>query len=309
MVVDHFTGIICGLHRSGTTYIGKILKYAPDTRVLQEPFNYKYGIEGVPSWYPYISQSDPDPKVSKLIDILTRLEGRWSEPEGGEGWRRNIARLIGNRQQRRWRLLKVKRVMKNLPRNIIWKDPFCTFMVDYLTRENNFPVVCMIKHPCAFYYSVKKQNWQFDVDHLLRQSALIQRFGSDVSGDVWQLASENNLLSLSLQWKLMARVVSHSRHQNKKLLLVRHEDFCNAPEIWIEKICNHLNIPLTQKMLNYVSKTTRGSVVEGPPGVAELYERDSNSLQHIWKKNLSVLDQREVLDVVGKDLQLFYGSN
>ena len=64
--------IISGMHRSGTTFLGKLLESSGNMHTIHEPFNYKFGLEGVPCWYPIVeslNKSDSK-KVKILIDNL-----------------------------------------------------------------------------------------------------------------------------------------------------------------------------------------------------------------------------------------------
>lgn len=74
--------VVTGMHRSGTTWIGKVVDKLPEVTMLDEPFNAGTGLRGVRCFY--LDPSRPD-DVGFLNDALDRLEngtavsaGSWS---------------------------------------------------------------------------------------------------------------------------------------------------------------------------------------------------------------------------------------
>jgi hypothetical protein len=46
--------IVTGMHRSGTTYVGRILGLCDKVDVFHEPFNRHFGLKGVKKNYPAV---------------------------------------------------------------------------------------------------------------------------------------------------------------------------------------------------------------------------------------------------------------
>ena len=53
------TSVISGLHRSGTTYVGRVLSLAKAITNIHEPFNHVWGLEYAPSTYTYWQADSP----------------------------------------------------------------------------------------------------------------------------------------------------------------------------------------------------------------------------------------------------------
>ncbi|MDQ6956702.1 MAG: sulfotransferase domain-containing protein [Mariprofundaceae bacterium] len=300
--------LICGLHRSGTTYMGEILAQSNrDISVIHELFNFGNGLKQVDCWYPYLTSGmKASPYIQTIEDALL-AKGALKKPSLNKVWYKYLFhRISGGRMQFPWRYLKLRHQLHLSPQHVIWKDPFCTLMLDYITRYKGCPTICMVKHPCALYSSIAKQNWHFDIQHLGRQTSLINDFGSGITRSVWQEAQTSNHLSIAILWKIMSRIVIHIQSLSDSLLLVRHEDLCYQPLQVIEAVSAHVNIPINDKMRQFLLQSTQGNRIEVEAGVTRSFHRDSRSLPQAWENQLSAEQVSEILDVVGEDIHAFY---
>ena len=304
------TFLITGLHRSGTTYVGRILSLADSIVVLHEPFNPVFGLEYAPPTYFYLSGNCSDSNIEEIIYKVKAYYGNFSKPAANNNrlLYKMIFSILGGKQHVKWHTLKIRNFFKILPEYIAWKDPFCTFMIDYFTRIQKMKSMVMVRHPCAHYYSVKKQNWYFDIDHITRQKKLINDFGTGIPKDYWEKAKNDNLLtSTALLWKLMSRLVTSANEANDNLLIVRHEDLCKDPTVEIDRICNHFGLKFSLPMQKYIKITSTSSSAEASTGQVHGLNRDSKALINIWRENLSQDQQKALLQVVGDDIRPFYG--
>lgn len=302
--------VICGLHRSGTTYVGRILSLADSTYVLHEPFNPVWGLEYAPSTYTYWTKDNTNSDADEIVCKAMAFYGKFVKPTSNKrGLQKIRYKVLGGKQHLQWNALKLKKFLGMPPENIVWKDPFCTFMVDYLTRICKIKTVVMVRHPCAHYSSVDKQNWHFDIGNLTGQQKLINDFGKGIPEGYWEKAKNDNLVSIALLWKLMSRMLASVSEKNDNLLLVRHEDLCLDPENEIHRICMHIGMDFTSPMTNYIKVTSQGPSAEAPAGQVHGFQRDSRALINIWRKNLSRDQVTTLLEIVDEDLQTFgYGE-
>lgn len=303
------TGVICGLHRSGTTYIGRILSLTSSTSVIHEPFNPVWGLEYAPPTYTYWRAEHASSCAEEVVRKALMFQGSFSKPVSNKyGWRKTRYKFFGGKQHLQWTRLKLLKFLHMAPKHIIWKDPFCTFMVDYLSRISNMRIVCMIRHPCAHYYSVSKQNWHFDISNLTRQKKLLTDYGMGISEHLWEKAKGDNLTSIALLWKIMIRMLTSLSKQDNNILLVRHEDLCTKPEVELGYICNCLGISFTPRMRKYINRTSHGSSAEALDGKVHDFVRDSKALVDVWKNNLPKRKQEILLHIIGEDIKQFYDT-
>ena len=82
---------------------------------------------------------------------------------------------------------------------------------------------------------------------------------------------KNDLIdSNDLGYPAQLRLFNYIKTSNKKILVIDAKDLSEKPEIILKKICKKINIPLTEKMLNW------------PKG-----RRDSDGIwEKIWYKNV-----------------------
>jgi len=298
--------VVCGLHRSGTTFVGDILRYGGAV-VVHEPLNERFGMADVSIAYPHAdSKGDV---FAKLLDDAVNLARPWNKNTTyirANGLRRQMYALTGGRSGLRWGWLRLRHKLGVAPPHLCLKDPFMTLATSYLVRQHGLKVVCVVRHPAAIHYSTEKQSWRFDVDNLLRQPELMSRFGADIPDKHWDLARTHTAASIALLWKLMARTVYQSLQENDKLLVVRHEDLCTAPLTWVQKIYAHFKIPYTDSIQKYVKMTSSGSQVEAPDGQIHSFNRNALALVNAWRGKLGQKDSGIIREIIGEDYSLFY---
>jgi len=305
------TSIICGLHRSGTTYVGRMLSLSRSCHVIHEPFNPVWGLGYAPPTYTYWDNKDAKQTLKSEIIIHKALsyKGNFCKPlHTKHGLQKIIYRAFGGKQHIQWQYLRLLKIFRLQPEHIIWKDPFCTFLADYLTQVCNMKMICMIRHPCAHYYSVRKQNWKFDINDLTRQDHLISNYGQGILESWWERAQSDNLVSIALLWKIMIRMMLSISNGNDNILLVRHEDLCINPEDECTRICEHLNIPFNHHMKRYVNKTTSGTAIDAPKGRVHGFKRDSKALVNLWKKELTRGEIDMILQIMEQDIKSTYNE-
>ncbi len=300
--------IVSGLHRSGTTYIGNIISQNSKVQTIHEPSNYNRGIKGVPMWYPYSEPDSNDSNIENLYNAIIQFDRSWNKKHSRKAGSSSglKIRLVANRQSLTWSKLKLRKLFHILPETICWKDPFVTFSLQHLINIHNARVVCMVRHPGALYFSNKRQKWEFDINNLLFQKSLINKYGADISEKYWDLAFKENAASIAILWKIMSRVVTEIVEETKSLLIIRHEDFSREPVDLSKRICKHFNVDFTERMEQYIVKTTQGEKVDATNGIAHSFCRNSEALINNWRGKLDHKDVKIIRTIIGQDLLRFY---
>ncbi len=162
--VKHGPILVTGSHRSGTTWVGRILSAAPRARLVHEPFNLSMVSParsfdpGV--WYRYIHDGNADEYRDAIRRTLKTQPYHHDLSHGDPSLQRTIrAHLAFAIRRRRDR--------------VIYKDPLAFFSTPWLARELGMIPVVMIRHPAAFVASVLLKNWRFDFANFTRQPALM----------------------------------------------------------------------------------------------------------------------------------------
>ncbi len=303
--------IVCGLHRSGTTYTGNILSKNGSVQIIHEPCSPHWGMKDVQKTYSYLDLSEQNEQEMKaLMDDILHFRSQWGRKPP---WKIKPVsefsyRMWGGPLGITWSKLRMRHLLNALPSNVCWKDPFVTFALDYLLPEYNAQAICMIRHPGSLWYSNRKLDWSFDINILLNQKRLIEQYGMDIPDKHWQAAASNPLVSLALLWKVMARLISAQEKTQSALLTVRHEDLCVQPLDVTEKICKHLNLDFEHGMRQYIKQTSSGTQIEPSKGVMHSFTRDSKSIINAWRDKVTAEEEKAIRDVIGDDLKRFYDT-
>ncbi len=298
--------MICGLHRSGTTYVGEMLRQA-NICVVHEPLNERFGVLGVPVAYPFLAEDGGC--YSKLIDDVVGFKLGWncSADIGNNKLKRFIYKWTGGRSGMRWSKLRFQKLLGVLPSNIGLKDPFSTLATPYFIKKHSAKAVCMVRHPAAIHYSTVKQGWWFSIDNLCNQPELMSSYALDISEQHWVMAREHHAASIALLWKLMVRV--NRPLIGKGLILVRHEDLCVEPEIHSRNIFEHLGVTFDAKVANFVVTNSEGSSAEFAGGTIHDFKRDAKSLPNIWRGRIPLEDERMIREICAEELFEIYGDD
>lgn len=299
--------VVCGLHRSGTTYLGELLKEAGVT-VVHEPLNEKFGMADVSIAYPYAEYSSD--RYSELVDDAVNFARPWNKDATQTKkriWGRWIYRLTGGHSGLRWGGIRLRHLV-NLPvGKICLKDPFMSLATPYLVGTHGVSAVCMVRHPAAIHYSTARQNWWFDIENLSSQSELIARYGSDIPEEHWELARKHAAASVALLWKFMVRINMKLAKSTPKLLVMTHEQLCLEPQDATKRIFAHFGLPFTHRLEVYVKEHSSGSRAEGQSGKVHDFTRNSRELPIIWKQKIDPADEKMIEAIAGEEIQLVYG--
>ncbi|MEJ2491645.1 MAG: sulfotransferase [Desulfuromonadales bacterium] len=300
--------VVCGLHRSGTTYVGEILHRCGVT-IIHEPLNEHHGVEGVPVAYPHVEHSGDHfaPLLNKLFD----LNARWNRSrlaQMNSGCSKWLYRLTGGRKGIHWGSIRLRRGLGCPPKLFCWKDPFASLATPYLVNAFNARILCLVRHPAAIHYSTEKQGWRFDIANLIDQPELIARYGQDIPSTHWAMAREYPAASIAILWKFMFRINSAFAERDERLLLQSHENLCLAPVSSARKICAHFGLDFSAPLESYVLEHASGTNTEASNGRLHDFRRDVKALPDAWRSRVSAADEKLIRDLVGDDVLSFYGT-
>ncbi|MCJ7435853.1 MAG: sulfotransferase, partial [Anaerolineales bacterium] len=160
--------LVTGAHRTGTTWVGKMLAANPQMAYISEPLNvlHRPGVLRAPvdRWYAYITKENEGryfPAFQELMafryHLLDEIRSLRSRKDflrmGRDASIFFNGRLLGQRP--------------------LLKDPFAVFSIPWFAERLNCKVVITVRHPAGFASSLKRLNWLFDFSDLLAQPALM----------------------------------------------------------------------------------------------------------------------------------------
>ena len=300
--------LITGAPRSGTTYIGKVLEKADNYVYFHEPFRDNHGIRGINHRFPFTQSFN----YSEIVDKFFNGGAKFLVKKHAENkdWEYYVKKLIGNKDQITYRkFFRNKKESKNL----LLKDPIASFLSDYIFTKGYAKVVIVVRHPMAFYYSLKQKESDFDFTNFLDQKELIEVYLKD---EVKLMTIANELKyeeRIALLWRCIYKVLTAAgnKHQNEDgWLVVLHENISTAPIDFFQTLCSKLQIDFNKKMEDFVIDTSynKGKILaEG--NVRHDFKRDSNALKDYWKQKVTKEQVKMIYDITSDVSDLFYDKN
>ena len=296
--------LVTGAHRSGTTWVGRMLAADANTAYVSEPLNvhHRPGIfrAKVSRWYQYICDENGQeflPAYRELLDFDYHL---WSE-----------IRSIRSRKD----FLRMGRdflIFYNGSlhgQRALLKDPFAVFSLPWFTQKLNCKVIVTVRNPGAFASSLKRLNWSFDFKDLLDQPLLMRDHAEAYREEMQAMQAEDVIGQASLLWKIIYRSVHSARGLNPDFMIVRHEDLSRDPVSGFRDLYAKLGLDYTHK----VEETIRNSSSSENPaelarGKTHSVKLDSRANMDNWKKRLSEDEIERIHKITDGISSLFYAD-
>ena len=276
--------LVTGTHRSGTTWVGKMLAADALTAYISEPLNvlHRPGIFRVKvnHWYQYVCEDNGNEYLPAFQELLEFDYHLWDEIRSLRS-RRDFLRMG------RDFLIFYNGLMRG--QRALLKDPFAVFSTPWFAKNLNCKVVITVRHPAAFASSLKRLNWLFDFQDLLDQPLLMRDHLELYREEMQSIKSDDVIGQSALLWKMIYHSVHTTRELNPDFIIVRHEDLSRDPVSGYRDLYQLLDLEFTHR----VEKTILNSSSSENP--AELSRREAHGFKldsraniDIWKKRLSV---------------------
>ena len=295
--------LVTGAHRSGTTFLGKMLSIRNEIGYIHEPFNKDYGLEAIDRWFLYLKEGLPNERVyaSSITELLTGRGVYKLAPTRDGAPLRAILRPILRSKENVQYILNTKD--PRVKRYLI-KDPIACLSSEYLHRKFSMEVVIIVRHPAAFVCSLRRMNWRFSFTDFLTQPALIDdHIGPILDGHDLQALSE--VEEAALLWKCIYSTLATFAQRNPRMITIRHEDLSYNPSAQFRSLYERLGIIYSASCKRKIEAYTKAANPAAPvEGDLHTLMRDSRSNVRRWRKILTAdeIDRirsltREICDV------------
>ncbi|HVB24171.1 MAG TPA: sulfotransferase [Ktedonobacteraceae bacterium] len=317
--VDRMKGsksiLVTGAHRSGTTWVGKMIAASPRVYYIQEPFNVDYpprpGISRTRMhyWFTYISEENADQYYRDLQETLAcryDLRAEWSSLRSS----RDVLRMLRDSLYSTY-----SRFTHKSP---LVKDPIALFSAEWLAETFDMDVVVMIRHPAAFASSIKRLNWKHDFTHFLHQPRLMNEYLAPFAAQIVDFAThEHDILEqAALLWNIMYYRVSHYKRLHNDWIFLRHEDASMEPLHHFEYLYKRLGLDFSAReqavIREYSDSSNAGKTPEKSKAVvntAIIDKRDSKAAISSWKKNFTATEISWLREQVEDVAHEFYSDS
>jgi len=296
--------LVTGTHRSGTTWVGKMLAADPMTAYISEPLNvlHRPGVfhAKVKHWYQYVCEDNESEYLTAFQELLEFDYHLWDEIRSLRS-RRDFLRMG------RDFLIFYNGLMRG--QRALLKDPFAIFSTPWFAKRLNCKVVITVRHPAAFASSLKRLKWPFDFQDLLDQPLLMRDHLGPYREQMQSIGPEDVIGQAALLWKLIYRSVHKACERNPGFIIVRHEDLSLDPVPGYRALYTSLGLEFTPR----VEKTILNSSSSENPGELSRkrvhgFKLDSRANLDNWKKRLTT-EEIERVRTMTEDVSTLYYSN
>ncbi len=275
--------LVTGAHRTGTTWVGKMLAANPGTAYISEPLNalHRPGVlrAKVPCWYLYITKENETEYLEPFDEMLT--------------YRYHLAAEIGSlrsmhdflRMCRDLGIFLGGRLFRQRP---LLKDPFAVLSLAWFAERLGCQIVVTVRHPAAFASSLKRLNWSFDFHALLDQPLLMRDRLEPYRERMLKMPADDIIAQASLLWTMVYRCVEDDRGRVPALRIVRHEDLSLDPVPGFRRLYEELGLQFTPQVERAILDSSKA---ENPGELrqdrAHSVKLDSRANLHNWKRRLA----------------------
>lgn len=297
--------LITGAHRSGTTWVGRMLAADPRTAYISEPLNvhHRPGVFRAPTqhWYTYITGKNETNYLPAFHELLNFQYHLWLEIKSLRSTK-DFLRMgrdfhiffKGNLQGQR----------------ALIKDPFALFSAPWFHEKLNCHVVITVRHPAGFAGSLKRLGWTYDFRNLLDQPLLMRDHLEADRADMEAIRPDDIISQGALLWRLIYRFVYSTRSLFPQFGIVRHEDLSRDPIGGYQTLYQSLGLDFTERVRDIIQNSSSS---ENPTKLAKnkthSVKLDSRANLDNWKKLLSPDEITKIRKLTEGVSELFYSED
>ena len=296
--------LVTGAHRTGTSWVGKMLSADGSSAYISEPLNvlHRPGVFSVPvsKWYTYITEENGADYLPAFRDLLAFRYHLGAELRALRS-HRDVFRMI--------RDFSIFANGKLRHQRALLKDPFAVFSVAWFAERLNCRVVITVRHPAGFASSLKRLNWQFDFRDLLDQPALMRDWLESERAALQSAKAEDHIVQAALLWRMIYGVVHALCSSQHNFNVVRHEDLSRDPIGGYRDLYTILGLDFNDKVQNVVLGSSSS---ENPTELSQKevhsVKLDSRANVGSWKKRLSGDEITRIRKMVEEVSHLYYSD-
>ena len=297
--------LVTGTHRSGTTWVGRMLAADVDTAYISEPLNvlHRPGIYRAPvrHWYTYITDENEKEYLPAFHELLNFQYHTWLEVKSI----RSVKDFL-----RMGRDFRTYFIGSMHGQRALLKDPFAALSTAWFAKRLNCKIVFTARHPVAFVSSLKRLNWPFDFTNLLDQPLLMRDHLETERAEMEKLLSGDVVDQAALLWRIIHRLVHSTSSLLPDFNIVRHEDLSLNPVTGYKALYAALGMPFTSKVEETILNSSSS---ENPTKLAKnrthSVKLDSRASLDNWKKILNPEEVTRIRKMTDGVSQLFYSDN
>ena len=295
--------LVTGAHRSGTTWVGKMLALAPGVAYVHEPFSPRAPKGLSPAGFERYFTVVTSANERRYRDGVKRsLELRYdigAQLRSARNWR-DIVRI-----PRDYRRLRRRRGSGRRP---LVKDPIALLSAEWLADSFGMDVVVLIRHPAAFAASLKRLGWKHSFATFIQDGG-VPEVVRPYEAEIREQAERPGeiMAQAALLWRLLYNAVDGYRDRHPDWAFVRHEDASAEPVATFERLYAQFGLDFTPAAREAIA---RASSPENPSALATPYavELDSAASLGRWRDDLTAEEVATLRERTRDVWQRFYSD-
>jgi hypothetical protein len=294
--------LVTGSHRSGTTWVGKMIASHPRVVYLSEPFNHERQDSPVRYWFHHVTGRD-EQAFRDYLRPMMMFHHSWRDDFRERPGARRLVGATLRTLQGTWRRLRGGRPLL--------KDPIALFSAPWLADTFPMDVVVMIRHPAAFASSLKQLDWRFPFRDLLDQVELMGDWLAPFADEIRHFAAlkPDIIDQACLLWRAFHHVIRRYQQTRPDWMFLRHEDLSANPNEGFGRVFQHLKLSMTVAVRDTVAAHTSASNPrDAEPGEVHQLRRDSRANVWSWKDRLTADEVRRVRRATEDVAKHFYSD-
>jgi len=297
--------LVTGAHRSGTTWVGRMLAADRSTAYISEPLNvlHRRGVyrADVQHWYEYITAENEKKYLPAFRELFNFRYHLFAEL-GTLRSRKDFLRM--------GRDLSIFMKGKLQGQRVLLKDPFAVFSAPWFAQKLTCKVVITIRHPGGFSSSLKRLNWPFDFRDLLDQPMLMRDYLESDRADMESMQADDIVGQSALLWRMIYRSVHTRLSLFPDFKIVRHEDLSLDPVAGYKSLYESLGLSFDEKVRETILNSSSS---ENPTELSKKkvhsVKLDSRANMDNWKKRLTPEEITRIRKLTEDVSHLFYSDN
>jgi len=311
--------LLTGMHRSGGSWVAKMIEGGGGVVHVNEPFNRRHP----PGLTPGILHVPPP--------LAYQHVGEHNEAEHLDGFRNMlelrydlVAELRTNHGV--YDLAKAAKYLTAFTygrargmRTLI-DDPYQVFAAEWLADRLDCRVVLLVRHPAGIVSSLKRigPGWADNLPDIAAQPELIGRYLREYIDDIVRAAHEplEPVGHGALLWLLIHSAIAQQLDRHPEFVLVRYEDLAMDPENGFRELYAQLDLPWTDR----AEKTVREGSMAGPAarnnpwgrvglGRTAYQPMDSKANAWAWRQRLAPDEAAAVIETTRPVAERFYSAD
>ncbi|MEQ9486509.1 sulfotransferase [Coleofasciculus sp. F4-SAH-05] len=302
--------LVTGSHRSGTTWVAKMISASPSVRYVPEQFNLNRSQclcgHQFNQWFQYISSENEENETQCYNHLKHALGLSYNFiPE---------FRLVKNYSDAFKLLTKASKFILKRLLNIrpLLKDPVAFFSAEWLANEFDMDVIVLIRHPAAFASSLKRLNWTFNFSHFVEQPLLMRDLLEPFANEIkeYSLKDYDIIDQAILVWNIFHYVILQYKKRHDRWIFLRHEDISQNPLEWYKYLYNRLELNFTSEISQTIKEYSYSNLNLPEFKNQEIHclKRNSPSNIYRWKNNLNSNEITRIRKGVEKISTYFYSD-